>query len=74
MKKLTCNEVGGACDIAFTGNSLEEIGQQAGKHAMETNDDAHKAKMEEMRVKSDEEKAAFMQEMAQKFENAPEVE
>lgn len=74
MKSLTCNQVGGACDEAFTGASLEEIGGLCKAHVMENMDDAHKAKMNEMMAMSPEEQQAKFQEWQVAFDAAPEVE
>ena len=35
MKKITCRELGGACDLEFTGDSFEEVGKQSQEHAMQ---------------------------------------
>ena len=35
MKTMTCNQLGGACDKAFTANSFEEIVEQSKLHGME---------------------------------------
>ena len=44
MKKLTCQDLGGPCDAAFTGESFEEIGKKCREHVMEQmqkGDEAH---------------------------------
>lgn len=74
MKKLTCKDVGGACDEVLSGETLDELGAMAKKHAMAANDDAHKEKMAEMAAKSAEERAAFWQEMTAKFNAARDAE
>ncbi len=35
MKKMTCKQLGGACDIEFHANTFEEMADQSKKHAME---------------------------------------
>jgi hypothetical protein len=35
MKKLTCRELGGACDVEITGNSFVELGKKCREHVME---------------------------------------
>jgi len=35
MKKLTCRDLGGACDEEITGNSFEEMGNNCKAHVME---------------------------------------
>ena len=51
MKQMTCQQLGGACDAVFTGNSFEEIAQQSQQHGMEMmqkGDAAHLSAMREM--------------------------
>jgi len=50
---MTCRTLGGACDIAFTGERFEEIAEQSKQHAMEMfqkGDEAHIAAMREMQT------------------------
>jgi len=35
MKKMTCNQLGGACDKAFRANSFDEIAEMSKQHGME---------------------------------------
>ena len=35
MKKMTCKQLGGACDTVFHANSFEEIAAMSKKHGME---------------------------------------
>ena len=35
MKTMTCKQLGGACDMAFHGETFEEIAEQSKKHGME---------------------------------------
>ena len=35
MKMMKCNELGGACDKEFYGESFEEIAKQSKEHGME---------------------------------------
>jgi hypothetical protein len=48
MKTITCKEMGGACDTAFSGNTPEEVMQLGGKHLMSTTDQAHQSAREMM--------------------------
>jgi len=51
MKKMTCKQLGGACQIEFAGNTFEEIADQSKKHGMEMfqkGDIAHIEAMNEM--------------------------
>lgn len=51
MKTMTCNQLGGACDVKFTANTFEEMAELSRKHGMEMaekKDAAHLAKMAEM--------------------------
>lgn len=35
MKTMTCNQLGGGCDKAFTANTFEEITELSKQHGME---------------------------------------
>ncbi len=35
MKTMTCNQLGGACEMEFHAKSFEEIAEMSKKHAME---------------------------------------
>ena len=35
MKKMTCKQLGGACDVEFSGESFDEIAKQSKNHGME---------------------------------------
>ena len=51
MKKMTCKQLGGACDIEFLGESFDDIANQSKKHGMEMfqkGDAAHIEAMNEM--------------------------
>jgi len=52
MKKMTCRQLGGACDLEFSANTFEEIAELSKKHGMEMfqkGDEPHLNAMEEMR-------------------------
>ena len=52
MKSMTCKNLGGACEKAFTGNTFEEIETQSRAHGMEmykSQDPAHLEAMSAMR-------------------------
>jgi len=51
MKKMTCNELGGACDMVFEANTFEEIAKLSKKHGTEMfqkGDKPHLAAMNKM--------------------------
>lgn len=51
MKKMTCKQLGGACDVEFLGESFDDIATQSKKHGMEMfqiGDQAHIEAMNEM--------------------------
>lgn len=48
-KKMTCNQLGGACDITFEAETFEEIAELSKKHGMEMFQKKDKAHMEAMR-------------------------
>jgi predicted small metal-binding protein len=48
MKTMTCNQLGGACDLEFSAETFDEIAaksQQHGKEMFGANDSAHMAAM-----------------------------
>ena len=52
MKKMTCNQLGGACDLEFEANTFEEIAALSKKHGMEmfqAGDAAHLEAMQNMK-------------------------
>ena len=76
MKKLTCKDLGGACDESIAGATFEEIGQKCRAHVMEAvkrGDPAHKAAVNKMMSASPSEQAAMMAEYKKKFDAAPEA-
>jgi len=51
MKTMTCKQLGGACDKAFTANTFEEIEEMSKRHGMEMfqkNDKPHLEAMNKM--------------------------
>ena len=65
MKKMTCTQLGGACDKEFQANTFEEIAEMSKKHGMEMfqkGDKPHMEaiqKMQELMKSSDAMKAWF---------------
>ena len=53
MKTMTCNQLGGACDMEFHANTFDEISEMSKQHGMEMfqkNDEAHLKAMQKMRA------------------------
>jgi hypothetical protein len=51
MKSMTCNQLGGACDLVFSGESFEDLAtqsQQHGKEMFAANDAPHLEAMNKM--------------------------
>jgi len=51
MKRMTCRQLGGACEMEFRANSFEEIAELSKQHGMEMfqqGDPPHLAAMEQM--------------------------
>ena len=51
MKTMKCNQLGGACEKAFTANTFEEIAEMSKQHGMEMfqqKDEAHLKAMSKM--------------------------
>jgi hypothetical protein len=73
MKTMTCNDLGGACDMAFHAVSFEDLAQQSKAHAMEmlmTQDLAHIEAMSKMKHLMEDPSAmqAFMDEKRKEFD------
>ncbi|MFT4660408.1 MAG: hypothetical protein ACI8XB_000676 [Patiriisocius sp.] len=52
MKTMTCNQLGGACDLEFHGETFDQMAEQSKKHGMEMfqkGDEAHLAAMGKMK-------------------------
>ena len=52
MKKMTCRELGGACDVEFRADTFDEMAELSKQHGMEMsskNDEAHLAAMARMK-------------------------
>ena len=52
MKKMTCQQLGGACDKEFFANTFEEMAEQSKQHGMEMfkeGDTGHLEAMNKMR-------------------------
>ncbi|MEP7003615.1 MAG: hypothetical protein ABI888_03670 [Chloroflexota bacterium] len=52
MKTMTCKQMGGPCDLAFHGNTADEVIKAEDRHLKEVvagGDEAHKAALESMR-------------------------
>ena len=76
MKKLTCRDFGGPCDMELTGDSFQEIGKKSYDHVMEQinkGDEAHKAAAAKMRNASPEEQKSMMAEYEKRFNEAPSI-
>ena len=74
---MTCNQLGGACDMEFHAATFEEIAEKSKQHGMqmhEMDDVAHKAKMEEMGelMKNPEAMQKWMSDKQAQFEALPE--
>jgi predicted small metal-binding protein len=65
-KTFTCKELGGVCDMEFSGETFMEIMQQAGQHMM--SDDAHKASIMDMEKRTGENKEQWMDRMQKEFD------
>jgi hypothetical protein len=48
MKTMTCNQLGGACDLEFQANTFEEIAEMSKQHGMEMFQKGDKAHLEAM--------------------------
>jgi hypothetical protein len=51
MKSMTCNQLGGACEKVFSGETFDDLAAQSQQHGKEmfgANDGAHMAAMSKM--------------------------
>ena len=73
MKKMTCKQLGGACEIEFQANTFEDIAEMSKKHCMEMfqkGDSKHIKVMEKMKQKmqSPQDFQKWMDEKQKEFE------
>ena len=76
MKRLTCRDLGGPCDAAFTAESFEEIGKKSRQHVMEkmqNGDKAHLDAAKNMGNATPEQQKAMMADFKRKFDAAPHI-
>ena len=76
MKKMTCKQLGGACNLEFQANTFEEIAEMSKQHGMEMfekSDKPHLKAMQKMQelMKTPEAMQQWMDEKRKEFENAP---
>jgi len=74
MKKMTCKELGGACDLVFEADTFEEIAEQSKAHGTEmwqTKEPTHMKAMEEMSamMQKPEEMQKWMEERMEIFQS-----
>ncbi len=77
MKTMTCNHLGGACDMEFQADSFEELVEKSKQHGMEMyqqQDSMHlkaMGKIQEL-MQDPEAMKAWFDSKKQEFENLPE--
>ena len=79
MKTMTCNQLGGACNLEFRANSFEEIAEMSKEHGMETcqnGDEAHLKAMGKMKglMQSPDAMSDWMENKRKGFETLPDSE
>ena len=78
MKSMTCNQLGGACDIEFKANTFEEMAEMSKNHGMEmfqSGDEVHlkaMTKMQEM-MESPERMKEWFENKRREFEALPDL-
>jgi hypothetical protein len=75
---MTCNQLGGACDLEFHANTFEEIAEMSKKHGMEMfqqNDEPHLKAMKEMQelMKSPGDMKVWFKEKRKEFDGLPDI-
>jgi hypothetical protein len=77
MKTMTCKQLGGACDKAFSANTFEELAELSKQHGMEmfqTQDADHLQAMQKVRamMQNPAEMVQWFEAKRQEFEALPE--
>jgi predicted small metal-binding protein len=73
MKKMTCRDMGGTCDMEVTGETMEEMMENGKQHVHSQEDEGHKQIVSQMEAASPEEMEAWKRDFAAKFESAPDA-
>lgn len=77
MKSMTCEELGGACELEFQAETFEEISKMSmehGKEMFQKADGPHLDAMQEMKaIRESGSMSEWFEEMRAKFDNAPDV-
>jgi hypothetical protein len=76
MKKMTCKQLGGACDLEFHAETFEEMAEISKKHGMEmlkAGDEEHISAMNEMQelIKSPEAMKTLFERRKREFDALP---
>ena len=76
MKTMTCNQLGGACNLEFKANTFEEIAELSKNHGMEMyqkGDTSHIEAMQKMQelMKSPEGMNSWFENKRKAFESLP---
>jgi len=79
MKTMTCNQLGGACDLEFHAGTFDEMAEMSKKHGsemFEQGDEAHKQAMQKMMqmMQSPDAMNEWMESKRKEFEALPENE
>ena len=77
MKTMTCQQLGGACDMEFHADTFEEMAEISKKHGMEMfqkSDEAHMKVMKEMGdlMKDPDAMKKWMESKKKEFDELPE--
>ncbi len=76
MKKTTCKNLRGACDIEIQGDTPEEMGENCKEHVMEmvqSGDKDHMAAIEKMQKLSGQEQMQWFKNFEDNFDSLEEV-
>ncbi|HPG10033.1 MAG TPA: hypothetical protein PLU37_00785 [Chitinophagaceae bacterium] len=78
MKKMTCRQLGGACNVEFIASTFQEIAEQSKKHGMEMfqqGNAAHLEAMNKMKDLMNDPNAlnAWLEDKRKEFESLPDL-
>lgn len=72
MKRLTCKQMGGICDVSFKEDSAREVMEQGLDHLKNSFDSEHKALFEKINNMTDKERKTWNEQFQKAWNVTPE--